>query len=137
MPTREIPRNEWVDFFNGFSKRHEGWLVNVRVVGADIGAQREFKQFPLVGISADLKDNEAFVNITVGKTAQEHMTHSVNGATRVWLKQADNGADEALEVEGKDGTKTLMTFRASVLPESLDGITSEESRQASTGRKQK
>ena len=113
MTTREIPRNEWVAFFDSFSQRHEGWFVNVRVVGSDIGAQREFKQFPLVGISADLKDNEDFVNITVGKTAQERMTHTVSEASRVWLKQADNGADEALEIEAKDETKTLLTFRSS------------------------
>jgi hypothetical protein len=137
MPTREIPRDQWVAFFNGFSTRHEGWYVNVRVIGSDIGAQPEFKQLPLLGISADLKDNEDFVNITVGKTEHERMTHTATGATRVWLKQADNGADEALEIESKDGTKTLVTFRASVLPESLDGITTDESKQARAGRTQK
>jgi len=137
MTTREIPRDQWVAFFNGFSTRHEGWFVNVRVVGSDIGAQREFKQFPLLGITADLKDNEDLVNITVGKTLQERMTHTVSGASHVWLKQADNGADEALEIEGQDETKTLLTFRASVLPESLDGITTDDSQQARTGRNQK
>jgi hypothetical protein len=134
MTTLEIPRDQWVAFFNGFSARHEGWLVDVRIVGADIGAQPEFKQYPLLGISADLKDNEDFVNITVSKTPQDRDTHTVIGATRVWLKQGDNGADEALEIEARDGTKTIVTFRTSVLPESLDGITTDESRQARTGR---
>ncbi len=137
MTTREIPRNEWVTFFNTFSKRHEGWFVNVRVVGSDVGAQREFKQFPLVGINADLKDNEDFVNVTVGKTVDSHDMHSIAGATRVWLKQAESGADEALEIEAKDGTKTLITLRSAVLPESLDGITTDESKQARAGGNRK
>jgi len=135
MPTREIPRAGWVSFFNSFSGKHEGWLVTVEVIGPDIGDQEEAKELPLVGISADLKDNENFVNITVGRLPEDRMMHTVTDAARVWLKQSDEGADEALEIESKDGTKTLLTFRASVLPDTLDGITTDE--QGNAGRKRK
>jgi len=31
MPTTEVPLNEWSLFFDSFSLRHEGWLVNLEV----------------------------------------------------------------------------------------------------------
>ncbi len=135
MPTHEIPREQWVSFFDSFSGKHQGWLVTIQVIGSDVGAQAEARERPLEGISADLKDNENFVNITVGRMPEDRLTHTVRDTARVWLKQSDEGADEALEIESKDGTKTLLIFRATVLPDTLDGITVDE--QASTGRKRK
>jgi hypothetical protein len=135
MPTLEIPRDQWVSFFDSFSGKHDGWLVTVEVIGPDVGDQKEAKELPLVGINADLKDNEDFVNITVGRLPKDRMMHTVADAARVWLKQSNEGADEALEIESRDGTKTLVTFRAAVLPDSLDGITTDE--QVSAGRKRK
>ena len=52
---REIPRGEWVKYLDGFSRRHEGWLVTVEVLGAEIGAQVEAQELPLEGITAELK----------------------------------------------------------------------------------
>jgi Family of unknown function (DUF5335) len=133
MPTREIPKNEWVPFFNSFADRHQGWLVIVEEIGADLGDQIEAEELPLEGISADLKDNEDVITITVGGTPDELVHHAIEQATRVWLKQTDEGADEALQIEAADGRKTLVTFRAPVLPETLDGITPDE--QARAGRR--
>ena len=33
MVTREIPPGEWKDFFDEFTRRHEGWLVTVEIFG--------------------------------------------------------------------------------------------------------
>ena len=55
MSTQEILRNEWAKFFDGFSLRHQGWLVTVEVFGSDIGAQVEARELPLQGITAELK----------------------------------------------------------------------------------
>ena len=54
MATQEIPRDEWREFFDGFSRRHEGWLVTVEVLGSDIGAQVEAYELPLVGVTAEV-----------------------------------------------------------------------------------
>jgi hypothetical protein len=34
MKTKEIPRNEWREFFDIFSRQHEGWLVTPEILGA-------------------------------------------------------------------------------------------------------
>ena len=123
MPTREIPREEWNAFFEMFSKQHEGWLATVEVLGRDIGAQEEAHELPLVGITADLKGGDAdAVSIIVGKAAAEHITHTVTGVAHVWLEQAESGADEALQIEGANGTTTLLRFRFAMLPELVDGV---------------
>ena len=122
MPTREIPRDEWGSFFDSFSRRHQGWLVSIEVLGSGIGAQVEAKQIPLEGISADLKrTGEDIISIFAGRKPQDHITHSIHAPERVRLKETEDGADEAVEIETANLT-TLVRFRSAVLPEMVDGI---------------
>ena len=122
MPTRDIPRDEWISFFDGFSLRHQGWLVTIEVLGSDIGAQVEAMEMPLEGISADLnRSGTDIILIFIGREPQEHLTHTVNAPERVRLKQTDDGADEALEIESA-GLTTLLHFRSTILPELVDGL---------------
>src|SRR5712664_3846445 len=51
MPTQEIPREDWSNFFDVFSRQHEGWLVTLEVFGPEVGAQEEAHQLPFEGIS--------------------------------------------------------------------------------------
>ena len=66
MQTRDIPREQWIKFFDDFSWRHEGWIVTLEVLGPDIGNQEEANNLPLVGISADVKARENQIEIIVG-----------------------------------------------------------------------
>ena len=36
-----IPEGDWRQFFDAFSRRHEGWLASVEILGSDIGQQVE------------------------------------------------------------------------------------------------
>jgi hypothetical protein len=122
MSTKEIPRDEWADFFDGFSLRHQGWLVTVEVFGSDIGAQVEARELPLQGITAELKPGgEDMISIIVGDVPEEHVTHRIVAPTQVLLKRTEEGADEAVEIESADRT-ALVRFRSAVPPELVDGI---------------
>ena len=44
--SKEIPREEWIRFFDDFSKQHEGWIVNWEVLGRDIGDQEKTYRLP-------------------------------------------------------------------------------------------
>jgi Family of unknown function (DUF5335) len=123
---REIPRDEWIEFFDGFSRQHEGWLAAVEVFGTDIGAQVEARELPFTGITADLKDGEDMVSIILGEEAEDHVTHTISRPTHVRLEQTAEGANAALQIESADGTTTLLRFRSAVLPEMVDGIVSEQ-----------
>ncbi len=120
MPTREISRDEWVSFFNYFSGLHEGWLVNVEEVGENIGTEVEVEGLPLRGINADLKDKEDAVAITLGHDAHDNVDHIIENVAHVRLTQTDESEDEEVQIESEDGTITLVRFRATVLPETLD-----------------
>jgi len=123
MQTKEIPKNEWSGFFDTFSRKHEGWLVSVEILGPDIGAQVEQRETALEGITDEwdeIKGNT--IMIMTGGKPEGHMTHSITFPTAVSLEQTDEGADAALAIKANDGTTTLLRFRSTVLPELVDAV---------------
>ena len=123
MKTKEIPKNEWAEFFDGFSRKHEGWLVNVEILGPEIGAQVEVREMPLAGITDEWHEVEGnTIMIMTGAKPEGHMTHSISHPMSVSLEQTDAGADAALAIKSNDGTTTLLRFRAAALPELMDAV---------------
>lgn len=120
MQTREIPRSDWSDFFDSFSREHAGWLLTMEVMGNDVGAQVEARELPLVGVSADPRENTIWV--ALGKEPDDHITHGVHKVTHVRLEQTDEGADQALQIESEAGVTTLLRFRTVIRSDQVDGI---------------
>ena len=118
MPTQEIIHDKWNDFFNSFSRQHEGWLATLEVFGPEVGAQEEARNVPFEGISVGSAKGESdSLIINVGKSPEDYVSHKIDQPTHVWLRQATTGADLALEIEAQDQSKTLLRFRS---PELLD-----------------
>jgi hypothetical protein len=122
MPTQEIPRAEWTTFFDTFSRQHEGWLATVEILSADIGAQQEVLNLPLEGISASKDSVPQTIVISLGKTAEDHVTHTITNPNRIWLEQTSQGANAALEIESADEVKTLLRFRSALPADMVDGV---------------
>jgi len=126
MPTKEIPREEWSNFFDVFSRQHEGWLATLEIFGPEVGAQEEAHELPLEGISLASGGNETdAVAISLGKTPEDHVTHTITKPEHVWLEQTSGGANAALEIESEDQNKALLRFRSPLLPEMVDGVVTE------------
>ena len=104
-----------------FSRMHEGWLVSLDITGQSIGAQREFRQMPLVGITAEPIDGGT-ISIAVAEPTGDHVTHTIHSPTHVFLDRTEKGANAALEIESADGTKAVLRFRTTALPETVDGV---------------
>ena len=120
---REIPRDEWVEYLDAFSRQHEDWLVTVEVLGAEVGAQVEAQALPLRGVTAELKGGgDASITIIVGGKEAGRVTHTVIRPAHVRIEQAESGADMTLQIEAEDGVATLVRFRSAVLPEMVDGV---------------
>ncbi|HVC81203.1 MAG TPA: DUF5335 family protein [Chloroflexota bacterium] len=107
MATREIPRREWTEFFNQFSREYLGRIATLEVVGPDMGDQPAAEAQPFRGISADEKDNENRIAILVGTG----ITHTVMSPSEVWVEEGDAG-HVSLEIRGTDGGTWLLTFVA-------------------------
>ena len=113
MATLEIPRSEWISFFDSFNTRHRGWLVTMEIMSPDLGDQVEVRDLPLEGIKAELGEGNDEFEITVGDEADQHLSRTIVGTHKVWLKRNDEGADEALEIEAKT-EKVLLLLRVAV-----------------------
>jgi hypothetical protein len=123
MRTQEIPKNEWTGFFDSFSRKHEGWLVNLEIFGPEIGAQVEERELALEGITDEWDETEGnTVIIMAGVKPDDHISHSVTRPTQVSLEQTDEGADAALLIKSEDGVTALLRFRCAVLPEMVDAV---------------
>ena len=113
MTTQEIPRDEWKTFLNTFSRQHEGWLATLEILGAEIGAQQEARDLPLEGITVTSStDVPEEIAISLGKTPEDHVTHTIIKPSRIWLEQTSQEANAALEIESPDNVKTLLRFRS-------------------------
>src|SRR5437667_7579856 len=128
MPTLEIPRDEWTTFLERFSRQHEGWLATLEILASDIGAQQQARDLPFEGITATSRDSAAkTIAISLGKTLEDHVTHTISEPTRVWLDQTSAGANAALEIESADQVKTLLRFRSALPADMVDGVVLEKS----------
>jgi hypothetical protein len=125
MRTQEIPKKEWTEFFDNFSRKHEGWVVNLEIFGNEIGAQVEERELALEGITGEWDEKEGnTIMIMTGGKPDDHITHSITRPTQVSLEQTDEGADAALAIKSGDGVTTLLRFRSAVLPEMVDAVAS-------------
>jgi uncharacterized protein DUF5335 len=123
MKTKEIPRNKWPEFFDRFSRQHEGWLVTLEILGSEIGAQVEERGLALEGIVDEGDEVQGHeILIMFGARPDDHITHSIRNPTTVSLEQTDEGADAALAIKSADGVTALLQFRSAVLPEMVDAV---------------
>jgi len=121
MQTKEIQPNEWPKFFDNFSRKHEGEILNIEILGRDIGAQLEEKGLALEGITAEAAGNR--IVIMAGGRPDDHVTHAVDYPTEVNIERTEEGDDAALAINSADGTTTLLRFCLRPLPEPSDAVT--------------
>ena len=122
MPTREILRKDWSSFFENFSRSHRGWLVTIEVLSDELGDQTEVRDLPLEGITAErVGSGQSGIQIVAGALLDQHLSNTIEDPKRVWLKQSDELADEALEIES-DRRRTLIRFRSPMRAEMVDGL---------------
>jgi hypothetical protein len=126
MATMEIPKSEWLDFLDVFSRQHEGWLATLEIVTPEIGDQIEAQQYSFNGVSFDPKGtNRDSIDIELGVDPDRHVNHLVSRPAKVTLILGDTGAHEGLNIESEDGTKTILRFRTAQVPEQINGVVDE------------
>lgn len=115
MQTREIFRKTWIEFFKDFTSDHAGKLVNLAIAGWQPGQKQVDTQahsLPLRDISADLKDHENSVMISVGTDDKALLRHEIEMVSHVRLIQSDSGTDSGLQIESSNGQTATIEFAA-------------------------
>lgn len=106
MPTtRQIPREEWQQYFDSFTRRHlgqTGGVVNVQALSQDIGDQVLAEHAHLTGLSYDPHDQ-------VLSAMLEGAEHLVFRPAEVWVLEGDHEDVLAtFEFVHEDGTKEIL-----------------------------
>jgi hypothetical protein len=110
MAKQEIPRDEWIRFFNDYSHQHQGWLATVEIKGKEIGDRIEAKGLPFQGVTFDEKGSEkGSIAVFLDKGTQEDETHIIAHPTHLRIEN-EGERERELEIEASDGTKTLIHF---------------------------
>jgi Family of unknown function (DUF5335) len=111
MKTREIPRAEWITFFDNLSRKQEGWEVALEVFGPEIGDQIEERHMFLAGVTAEVSDKAERgdkIEIMMGGKPSSHVTHTITAPVLVEIQQTELGLDYALQIKSADGTTSLL-----------------------------
>jgi len=112
VKTREIPRDEWSEFFDKMSRSQEGWEVGLEVFSPDIGDQIEGRHMFLAGMTAELTEHGDKIEIMMAETPSNHVTRMISAPILVQLQQTDLGIDSALRIKSADGTTSLLHLRS-------------------------
>ena len=105
----EIPAEEWLSFFNGFSRQHEGWLASLTVIQR--GEQKtEVRDCRLEGVSADHLTARDEIYLSVERRDGGHITHPVKNPMRVVFRRDLKGAHEGIDIFSADGNSGQHPF---------------------------
>ena len=103
MIERDIATADRAPFFSRVSKLHAGALVTLRV-----GARDEVVDQPFRGVSEEGTD--VIIHAGQGPGAADK-GHRVPNAIAVALEETDEGADAAVAIVSRDGSRTELRFR--------------------------
>jgi hypothetical protein len=114
MDTRTIPEDQWVEFFDRFSRDHRGWLATIEVLDYQRGPQHVAENLPLMGISFDSKGSRptAF-EISAGDRTDEHISHVVDLPLHIREAREQDGSID-LQIEPARGPATLIHLQGPV-----------------------
>ncbi len=121
MNSRTIPRPDWNEELDSFSRQHEGWIVSVAVTDAAGRARTEVCDLPLQGVSLE-SPGARCVSVMVGQRPDDHVTHEVSDAVDISIDHTEAGAERALRIRASDGSTTYVEFRTPMRPDEVDGL---------------
>ena len=114
MPTtRQIPRKQWKDVFDRFTKRHlrddVPEAARVELLAPDLGDQVEVDSVRLRGISYDPKSKALEVLL-------DNVDHLVFQPKEISVVEEDEDFLSSVEIVREDDTKEILTIRHKDLP---------------------
>ena len=114
MPTQQIAKDQWEHFLSAFSANNQTRPVDIDIESTELGPQKLVEGMLLIGIETELKDESNPTIIIVTGDSETHtpssLTHQVNKAQAIWVKEDNEGCAQALDIETEDG-KTIIQFR--------------------------
>ena len=104
----DLAREEWNAFLARLTRDNRGAHAELEVLGLDVGHYVALEDRPFDGIAADVKDGEDIVWMMFGQDSEDRLTHGIQQVTAIRVRPPVGASGTALEVESKDGTRTLL-----------------------------
>lgn len=106
--TSEIAKENWSRFFEDVSRKRFSWETKIEVIGETTGKQILSNGLYLSGLVFENKTDECEIEISVSDNKKRHQMHRVVNPVRVGYSSDDAYHDSRIEIEEKDGTKTIL-----------------------------
>lgn len=106
MPSREIGRGSWNEYLSSLSRLYLNHPVSLHLVSDELGDQVVAEHVPLLGIAPERAgERSGMVGVALGRAGStDTMLHEIPGASRVLVREAEDGTPQALDIEGEDPT---------------------------------
>ena len=119
MSVHNVPRSRWTAVLEEFSRGHRGWLASVVTVGPGPQLVSRTESRPLESITVAQtggRPRAVYVRFHGGPTVV------VKAPRTLGVDRREDGAERALEIDAAEAEFVRIAFRATALPEELDGI---------------
>ena len=119
MSVHDVPRGRWAGVLEQFSRAHRGWLTSVVRVSPGPELVSGTGWHPLESVTAiqtGMHVTAICVNLQGGPTV------SVRTPRTLGVDRREDGAERGLEIDAAGGEFVRLAFRATALPEELDGM---------------
>lgn len=111
-----VPAVEWCVFLERFTRRHHGWLGTIHGVARDVPITRVPSE-TFDSLALERCDSDSLVRITLANG----VSLCAPQPRGIRVQQTLEGAEAALEIDTATGALIRLAFRATALPEQLDG----------------
>ncbi len=105
----QVPRNEWLKFFDRFAQENEGRPIRLETFGEELGDEEVGRVLPLLSINYDPGRKGDIVTIAAGAKEIEY-EHTVAKPKEVWVEDDDAGRKKAVEIVSETGEHTIVSF---------------------------
>ena len=116
-----VPAVEWSVFLERFTRRHHGWLGTIHGVA---------REEPLTRVPSETLDSVVLERCGSDSLVRITLANGVSLCAPqprgIRVQQTLEGAEAALEIDTAAGALIRLAFRATALPEHLDGLAPKE-----------
>jgi len=106
----QVPRDEWLSFFDDFAHDNQGRLINLETFGTTVGDERLAEGVPLLSINYDPQGKGDVLRIATGRREVVY-EHRIASPKEVWVADDQEGRGKAMEIIGENGDHTVVSFR--------------------------
>jgi len=111
MQSYEIPDEQWIGFFDRFSREHTDWPVTIEVLSEEAGPERIVQELPLQGISFDPTGSRpCTIQVGAGDTPNVYTSHVVDLPLHNRVASDESGAAGTIQIEPARGPTTLVHY---------------------------